>query len=232
MRSIRIADSKNRDTYVSFGKAPARSPIRFVLPNGETTHSAKLIKSPIHCQYEALRNTFGSDEALAEALISDDPEIDPTVVGSPMGQGQRILIDPAYKPTYEAMAKEAIFAPDGTLKEERELVERSANIQGDHPVKWAGKFIPLTEAYNKFIFARKYQLTHSDGLSYDFLFGMARDLFEKKSLMLLGAGPKGNEPLIFQDNGKPYRAFLEGRVKGDGYLLVMHLSNLELKSIL
>jgi hypothetical protein len=50
--------------------------------------------------------------------------------------------------------------------------------------------------------------------------------------MLLGAGLKGNEPLIFQDNGKPYRAFLEGRIEGEGYLLLMHLSNLELKSIL
>jgi hypothetical protein len=61
---------------------------------------------------------------------------------------------------------------------------------------------------------------------------MAKELYEKKSLMLLGAGLKGNEPLIFQDNGKPYRAFLEGRIDGEGYLLLMHLSNLELKSIL
>jgi len=231
MRSIHLADAKNRDTYVSFGKAPARSPIRFVLPDGSTTHTAKLIKSPIHCQYEALKTSYGSDEALAEALISEDPEIDPAVVGMPMGQGQRILVDAAYRPAYEAVAKEAIFGPDGTLKEEREMTERSSNIQGDHPVKWAGKFIPLTEAYNKFIFSRKYQLTHSDGLTYDFLFGMARELHDKKSLMLLGAGPKGNEPLIFQDNGKPYRAFLEGRVEGEGYLLLLHLSNLELKPI-
>jgi len=232
MRSIRLADSKNRDTFVSFGKAPARSPIRFVLPDGSATRTAKLIKSPISFQYEALKNKYGTDEALADALLSDDPEIDAATVGQTMGKGQRILIDESHKPTFEAIAKEAIFSPDGSLKEERELVERSSNIQGNHPVKWAGKFIPLTEAYNKFIFARKYQLTHSDGLTYDFLFSMARELDEKKSLMLLGAGPKGNEPLIFQDNGKPYRAFLEGRINGEGYLLIMHLSNLELKSIL
>jgi hypothetical protein len=61
---------------------------------------------------------------------------------------------------------------------------------------------------------------------------MAKDLSEKNSLMMLGAGAKGNEPLVFQDNGKPYRAFLEGRIKGESYLLLMHLTNLELKGIL
>jgi hypothetical protein len=29
--------------------------------------------------------------------------------------------------------------------------------------------------------------------------------------------------------GKPYNAFLEGRVKKDSYCLLLHLSNLELK---
>lgn len=231
MRKIRLADSKNRDTYVYFGKAPVNSSVRFVLPNGESTHTAKIIKSPLHCQYDALIKKYKTDEALAQAIISEDPEIDTVVLGQAMGQGQRILIDENYNPSYEAIIKESIFTPDGTLKEEREFIERYSNIQGDYPIKWAGKYFPLTEAYNKFIFTRKYQLTHSDGLSYDFLFNMAVELHEKKSLMLLGAGPKGNEPLIFQDNGKPYRAFLEGRVSGKGYLLIMHLSNLELKSI-
>jgi len=42
---------------------------------------------------------------------------------------------------------------------------------------------------------------------------------------------KGNEPLVFQDGGKSYRCFLEGRVKENSYVLIMHLSNLEFKSI-
>ena len=48
--------------------------------------------------------------------------------------------------------------------------------------------------------------------------------------MLIGAGEKGIEPLVFQNGGKAYRAFLEGRVNDKGYVLIMHLSNLELKS--
>jgi hypothetical protein len=49
--------------------------------------------------------------------------------------------------------------------------------------------------------------------------------------MMIGGGAKGNEPLVFQDGGKTYRAFLEGRVKDNTYVLLLHLSNLELKGI-
>ena len=50
--------------------------------------------------------------------------------------------------------------------------------------------------------------------------------------VFVGTGSKGAGPLIFQRNGTPYRGFLEGRVDGDGgFLLVLHLSNMELKPL-
>jgi len=60
---------------------------------------------------------------------------------------------------------------------------------------------------------------------------MAKSLHKKESLMMLRAGDKGNEPLVFQDGGKSYWAFFEGRVRGDIYLLLLHLSNLEFKGV-
>ena len=48
--------------------------------------------------------------------------------------------------------------------------------------------------------------------------------------MLLGAGPKSNQPLIFRRGGTPYRGFLEGRTQGDKYCLLLHYSNIELKA--
>jgi len=47
--------------------------------------------------------------------------------------------------------------------------------------------------------------------------------------MLLGAGPKGNGPVVMSQGGTAYRAFLEGRVDGECYCLALHLSNLEMK---
>ena len=86
-----------------------------------------------------------------------------------------------------------------------------------------------SEVYNKFVFASKSQIVHVNGLTYDFLFGIAKELEEKESLMLLGAGPKGAQPLIFHRGGTPYRGFLEGRTQGDKYCLLLHLSNMEFK---
>ena len=91
-------------------------------------------------------------------------------------------------------------------------------------------FIKKDEACRKFVFASKVQLHHINGLTYDFLYGIAKELEEKDSLMALGAGPKSNQPLILRRGGSPYRGFLEGRTDGDKYCLILHFSNLELKA--
>ena len=60
---------------------------------------------------------------------------------------------------------------------------------------------------------------------------MAKTLDDQKSLILLGGGSTGKDPLIFQSNGSPYRGFLDGRIKGKEYKLILRLSNLELRGI-
>lgn len=86
------------------------------------------------------------------------------------------------------------------------------------------------EVYNKYVFAKKRQIVHVNGLTYDFLFNMAKELEESGNLLLMGAGPKSNEPLVLTRGGQRYRGFLEGRTQGDKYCLILHLSNLELKA--
>jgi hypothetical protein len=48
--------------------------------------------------------------------------------------------------------------------------------------------------------------------------------------MLVGAGPKANQPIVLRRGSVPYRGFLEGRTKGEEYCLLLHLSNMELKA--
>ena len=60
---------------------------------------------------------------------------------------------------------------------------------------------------------------------------MAKTLDDKKSLMFLGGGKSGKEPLIFQTNGSPYRGFLDGRINKKQYQLILRLSNMELKKL-
>ena len=58
---------------------------------------------------------------------------------------------------------------------------------------------------------------------------MARYLEERDALALVGSGPKGTGPLILERNGTPMKGFLEGRTKGDMYLLLLHVATFELK---
>ena len=61
----------------------------------------------------------------------------------------------------------------------------------------------------KICFFKHYQIRHINGLTFDFLFDIAKELSDKKVLMFVGAGEKGNEPLILNRGGIPYRGFLE-----------------------
>jgi hypothetical protein len=60
---------------------------------------------------------------------------------------------------------------------------------------------------------------------------MAKSLQESNSLMLVGGGKKGTDPIVLTGGGTPYRGFLEGRIKDDKYCLILHLTNLELKEL-
>jgi hypothetical protein len=54
-------------------------------------------------------------------------------------------------------------------------------------------------------------------------------LDEKDSVALIAGGEGGKGPLVLQANGSPYRGFLDGRIDGDKFLLLLHLSAMELK---
>lgn len=47
---------------------------------------------------------------------------------------------------------------------------------------------------------------------------------------MLGGGQKGNEPILLSRGGQPYRGFLEGRIQEDRYMLILHLTDIELKT--
>ncbi len=231
-RYLNIADSKGRNAQIVFNGQVQKPVIKYVNEQGETARNLKVLKSTIENSYNSLLEKYSENEAIANALISEDPEINLKLTGRFIKTSGRLYIDAENKPVFRITKKEKIYAPDGTLKEERDPKETVANTLNEQmPVKPSGKLFPKKEIYNKFVFAKKYQLRHVNGLTFDFLFEMAKELYEKDSLMLIGGGAKGLEPLVFQDGGRPFRAFLEGRIKDDTYQLIVHLSNLELKPL-
>jgi hypothetical protein len=224
---IHIANAKGRNATIGYSTVKVTaSPKLGVL--GEKILFRRYLAATETCTHEALQIRFGDE--YAQALIDGDPELDIEHVGTTIehtqvvyqdGNGELMFIEPLFI--------EVITDPSGQEKERRAPSNTEANINGEIPLRWSGRKIDIAEAVKKFTFKRTIQLQHIDGLTYDFLFGIAKELEESRSMMLIGAGDKGIAPVIFQANGKPYRAFLYGQTNATAYRLTLHLSELELK---
>lgn len=230
MGEINICDSGGRDAVVATESVRTPLRVRWVDGQGRQATHVRLLKAPVDRDVDALVEKHGGLEKIADALVDGDPEIDVELIGRLLQETSRVYINPERQIVHRVQQWEIIRNPDGSERQRRPRQLPSANLAGEAPLRWSGVFVKIEEAARKFVFAGKLQLVHVNGLTYDFLYGMAKELEEKQSLMLLGAGPKSNQPLILRRGGSPYRGFLEGRTQGDKYCLLLHLSNMELKA--
>ncbi len=165
-------------------------------------------------------------------VLNGDPELAAALAGRRLDvELTTAWFDPSVrepKPIGEFKEVDVVFAPDGSEKERRPHIVRASNFNALHPVK-IGRRFPLADALTGFVFRACYQLVHEDGLTMEFLFALAKELHDKQEVAFLGAGPKGNQPLVVREKGSPWRAFLFGEVRGEEYRLVVMLSDQELK---
>lgn len=229
MRTIHLSNEKKRDAQVGFELNRRKSKFRSVTADGNVPVNCRILKSTMATEPDVLLKQFDN---LSDAIIQNDPEIDMEQVGRKLADLQKVYLDGEGKPAKSVTLTEHLYAVDGTERGSRPATVTQANIAVETvPVRWTGKIFPRAQAIRRFVFGRSYQLRHVNGLTFDFLYEMAKKLAESDSMLLLGGGTKGNEPLILSNNGTPYRAFLEGRVRDNSYILLMHLTNLELKEI-
>jgi hypothetical protein len=227
LQRIHIANAGGRDATVLAVSSSAASPpvsakdgvavsFRRYVAAGEG-----LLDADLQARFEG---------AYDKQLVDGDPEVDMEAVGRLIDSTQAVLIGSTGDPLYCAPeVVEVTLSPTGEETERRAPVDAPSNVNDAVPIAWTGRLIPKSEMVRKFVVRRTMQVRHVDGVTFDFLNAMARDLAEKESVVLIGAGEGGKGPLIFQLNGSPYRGFLEGRVDGDRYQLLLHLSNMELK---
>ena len=225
---INISNAKNRDAVVALEGVMPKRDIRYVDEKGKPVMTRKLLKTDVTHDLPELLKKTKKIEKVADALIKDDPEIDIEQFGMYLTDTSSVYVTKAGI-VHLVEEFEIIKNPDGTERERRPRKKLPQNLNAEYAIRWSGKFIKKEEAIKKFVFTNKKQLVHVNGLTYDFLYDMAKELDKKKSLMLIRGGEKGNEPLVMNRGGKQYNAFLEGRVKKDSYLLIMHMSNMELK---
>jgi hypothetical protein len=226
--AINIANQKNRDARVALEALNPQRTMRYIDPKGRPVSTRKLLKTDVDHDLSELLKKKKTLQKVADALIKDDPEVDIERFGMFLTDLSRVYV--TAKGIINLVEEiEVVYNPDGTERERRPFTKKPQNMNSEFPLRWTGKFIKKEEAAHKFVFTNKKQLVHINGLTFDFLFDMATELQERNALLLVRGGEKGDQPLIMNRGGKPYHAFLEGRVKGDAYCLVLHLSNLELK---
>jgi hypothetical protein len=230
MGTINIANSKGRDAVVGAQSVLKPLKVRWLDEQGRQMQSVRLMRADLPHDLAALEAKAGGREKVSQLLIDGDPEIDMEMFGSVLKETSRAFINPDGKIVHKVKQFEVIRNPDGTERERRPRRVAQPNTATETPLKWSGKLMKKQEVYNKFVFANKRQICHVNGLTYDFLYGIAKELEETKSFMLMGAGAKGNQPLVLTRGGVQYRGFLEGRTQGDKYCLILHLSNMELKA--
>ena len=240
IRYIKLSNEKNRDAEVTYRSLNPKASIKLGINAPGDVINKRVLKSTSTTNFSTLIKNVKVEKTddeelqksifLSKDIINNDPEIDFEMGGKYLSGLQRVYVNEQQKPVFKVNKMEKIFSPTAELKEEREPKYNESNIL-DQIVKWTGKMMPKSKVYNKLVFNKKYQIKHINGLTYDFLFDMAKQLSDKKSLMMLGGGESGKEPLVMNNGGKSYRGFLEGRVQDDKYCLILHLTDQELKPL-
>lgn len=227
-RKLYLTNQKGRDATILFASLKAPAPPAKGLVGADVTFK-RFLGTTQQGSHEGLLAAHGDD--YAQALIDGDPEVDMERIGRAIGETSQVFLSSTGEVLHAPpKVVEVIFGTDGAERERKEPTDRESNANDTLPVRWTGRRLKKSDAVRRFVFVRSLALTHQDGLTYDFLHEMAKDLAESGELVMMGAGETGKDPLVLQTNGTPYRAFLEGRVDGARYKLLLHLSNMELKT--
>jgi hypothetical protein len=229
MRAINITNDKKRDARIGFAPHAKTSTIKMVLPDGRERRNVQFVKTTV--DIDRLLRQYKDLDAAGRALAEGDPEIDREQCGRFIGGTRKLYLGSKGEIAYRVNMVQITHDANGSEKERRELTKLAANTATEIPLLWTGREYSREEALRKFVFTRNYQLRHTSGLSYDFLFDMAKQLHTRSTMVFIGGGKKGNEPVVLSLGGTPYRGFLEGRIDGDKYCLILHLTNIELRSV-
>ncbi len=229
MRKLHLTNAKQRDATVGMLTLKPKPRPHLGLPTMRVEYR-RYTGAAAAGLHENLQAAHGED--YGQALVEGDPDVDIEYVGQRVGRTDRIYLSHAGEVLHHAPEEvELIINPDGSERERRAPVDVPANVTRDLPARWTGKRIAKLDAVRRFVLTRTVALQHVDGLTYDYLYAIAKDLHDSNEMMLMGGGDKGKQPLLFIPNGSPYRGLLEGRIDGERYMLLLHLSNMELKSI-
>ena len=76
MPNVNISDARGRDAVVKGESTRSFRSVRYVGPNGKPAYTRRMVNATSDNDYGSLLEEFKSAEAVAEAMIKGDPEVD------------------------------------------------------------------------------------------------------------------------------------------------------------
>lgn len=169
---------------------------------------------------------------LSGMLKKGNPEIDIDIAGKSIKRTTRVVVDKNLIPIYTFKEWDVFERPDGT-RQERPHTPIRPTADAAIPVRITDKLLDPMEIASKFVISQSYFLTHTDGVTYKFLYDIAKNLAHAgKFARMQPYDPvtKKPAPLVLHEGAKPFPGvFLEGRIRGEEYCLILHLSEQEMK---
>jgi hypothetical protein len=90
---INLSNSGGRDAVVSTESVSPSTHTRWLGPKNRQANSARVAKSTVEYDIDALLEKHGDLAVLAQALVADDPEIDFENTGRLLNETSRVYID-------------------------------------------------------------------------------------------------------------------------------------------
>lgn len=163
----------------------------------------------------------------AEEILTSDAELNLLQSGQILEETTRAYLNSQGQVVGDFQKIAIQLDPKGNEVSRKPKVSRLANINDLNPVEVI-QTVPVQALLKKYAIKRIYQLAHTDGVQFDFLYQLAKHLSESKKAGLLAVGQK-KLPLIFKNEGVPYRCALYGQTQNNTYKLLLLILGQELK---
>src|SRR5687767_1131589 len=137
MGTINLCNSKGRDSVVNTETVRTPLRVRWLDEQGRSTRLARVIKSTLERDTDALVRKAGSLEKVVEALVAGDPEIDLECFGRTLAETSRVYVGAGGEIMHRVLEIEIVRNPDGTEKERRPRKPTEQNTATETPLKWS-----------------------------------------------------------------------------------------------
>lgn len=169
---------------------------------------------------------------LPAALRERDEEIDIEHAGKVIDATSTVAVRDDLEPAFTYTEYDILDKPSGD-QVERVHLRVESNVEGPIPVRVTEQYMTPVELLLRFVFRKSYTLSHQDSAGYKLLHDMASRLQGRGQLVRLQAFDQETRkpaPLVLVSGTVGFAAaFLEGKVEGNRYCLMVHLADRELR---